>query len=99
MSLKLIVFQYNSFIPTSKISKNLICITRYPPSKCYLQKLSNYFFIRLFQGVERVQLFVKDFILTQLIGRDINALWNIVNPVGLLGKYLENMNRGPPEPR
>ncbi|XP_064618540.1 large ribosomal subunit protein mL44-like [Lineus longissimus] len=51
------------------------------------------------QGLERTQLFIKDFVLTQLIGRDINALWNVVNPVGLLAKYLENMNRGPPEPR
>ena len=40
--------------------------------------------IFLFKGAIRDHLFINDFILTQLIGLDINEIWTIQNPMGLL---------------
>lgn len=34
-------------------------------------------------------MFVLDFIIPQLIGKDINELWNITNPMGLLAAMLK----------
>ncbi|ESO98157.1 hypothetical protein LOTGIDRAFT_239065 [Lottia gigantea] len=51
------------------------------------------------KGKERAHLFVRDFILPQLIGKDINEMWNVVNPMGLLTAVLHFQKRGLPEPR
>ncbi|XP_013379725.1 39S ribosomal protein L44, mitochondrial [Lingula anatina] len=51
------------------------------------------------QGMERAELFVQDFVLTQLIGKDINEMWSIVNPMGVLVNILQKQERGGPEPR
>jgi len=37
-----------------------------------------------FKDIIRAQLFVNDFVLTQLIGQDINEIWSVENPMGLL---------------
>ena len=34
-------------------------------------------------------MFINDFILTQMIGKDINEMWIIKNPMGLLCAQLE----------
>jgi len=51
------------------------------------------------QDETRAQLFVQDFVLTQLIGADVNDIWEIVNPMGVLAAILEREGRGAPEPR
>ncbi|CAF0963210.1 unnamed protein product, partial [Adineta ricciae] len=47
----------------------------------------------------RAELFVADFILTHLVGKDINEIWQIKNPMGLLTKVLEEDGRQAPESR
>ncbi|CAF4066593.1 unnamed protein product [Adineta steineri] len=47
----------------------------------------------------RAELFVADFILTHLVGKDINEIWHIKNPMGLLTKVLEENGQQAPESR
>ncbi|GFO42737.1 39S ribosomal protein l44, mitochondrial-like protein [Plakobranchus ocellatus] len=51
------------------------------------------------KGRERAEQFVRDFVLPQLIETDINELWQIVNPMGLLKAVLVLSGKGEPEPR
>ena len=44
-------------------------------------------------------MFVHDFILPQLIGKDINEMWHLVDPMGLLAAMLKTQGRGEPEAR
>jgi len=41
-------------------------------------------------GAVKAHLFINDFILTQLIGKDINEIWKITNPINLL---VEELNK------
>ncbi|XP_003977056.3 large ribosomal subunit protein mL44 isoform X1 [Takifugu rubripes] len=50
-------------------------------------------------GAERAGLFVRDFLGTQLIGKDLFDMWTVVNPMGVLVEELTKMNVPPPEPR
>ncbi|XP_022085881.1 39S ribosomal protein L44, mitochondrial-like [Acanthaster planci] len=50
-------------------------------------------------SAERAGLFVRDFLLSQLVDKDINELWPITNPMGLLVELLEREGRAPPEVR
>lgn len=43
--------------------------------------------------------FVRDFICTQLNQTDINELWEIYNPMGLLKEICKDKGMGEPEPR
>ena len=52
-----------------------------------------------FQGKERAGIFVRDFIVTQLVGKLVSELWDIKDPMGLLTNYLEKQNEELPEPR
>ncbi|XP_012942058.1 39S ribosomal protein L44, mitochondrial [Aplysia californica] len=51
------------------------------------------------QGKERAEAFVRDFVLPQLIGKDLNEMWPLHNPMGLLVALLSLTGRGQPEPR
>lgn len=51
------------------------------------------------QGTARAELFVQDFILTQLVGRDLGEMWDITNPVGVLQGILDKQGQGEAEPR
>ncbi|RUS81014.1 hypothetical protein EGW08_011219 [Elysia chlorotica] len=51
------------------------------------------------KGQEQAERFVRDFVLPQLIEEDINQLWHIVNPMGLLKAMLSLSGKGEPEPR
>ncbi len=53
----------------------------------------------VFQDRSRAELFVADFILTYLVGKDINDIWHIKNPMGLLAQVLEENGRQAPESR
>ncbi|XP_067650347.1 large ribosomal subunit protein mL44-like [Haliotis asinina] len=51
------------------------------------------------QGRDKAHLFVRDFVLPQLIETDIAELWTISNPMGLLEDMLLREGRPTPEPR
>ncbi|XP_058454380.1 large ribosomal subunit protein mL44 [Malaya genurostris] len=50
-------------------------------------------------GDERVYLFVRDFVCTQLNQQDVNEYWNIDDPLSLLQEYCRKKKIGEPEPR
>ncbi|XP_038053823.1 39S ribosomal protein L44, mitochondrial-like isoform X2 [Patiria miniata] len=50
-------------------------------------------------GAQKAGLFVRDFILSHLVDKDINELWPITNPMGLLVEILEREGRALPEAR
>ncbi|XP_022518928.1 39S ribosomal protein L44, mitochondrial [Astyanax mexicanus] len=50
-------------------------------------------------GSERAGIFVRDFLVTQLIGKDLFEIWRVVNPMGLLVEELTCRGVPPPEPR
>uniref|UniRef100_UPI0037E748CF large ribosomal subunit protein mL44 n=1 Tax=Semicossyphus pulcher TaxID=241346 RepID=UPI0037E748CF len=50
-------------------------------------------------GAERTGFFLRDFLVTQLIGKDLFDMWTIVNPMGQLMKELTDRNIPLPEPR
>ena len=52
-----------------------------------------------FQGTERAQLFVHDFVLTQLIGKTLDSMWTISNPMGLLAGIVAKQGMAEPESR
>ncbi|XP_050163664.1 39S ribosomal protein L44, mitochondrial [Myiozetetes cayanensis] len=50
-------------------------------------------------GAERTGIFVRDFLIPQLIGKDLFEIWEVVNPMGLLVEELAKRNISAPEPR
>ncbi|KAG7265966.1 hypothetical protein CRUP_022671 [Coryphaenoides rupestris] len=50
-------------------------------------------------GPERAGFFLRDFVVTQLIGKDLFDMWTVVNPMGLLLEELAQRNMAAPEPR
>ncbi|XP_059188051.1 39S ribosomal protein L44, mitochondrial [Centropristis striata] len=50
-------------------------------------------------GAEKTGLFLRDFLVTQLIGKDLFDMWNVINPMGLLVEELTKRNTPLPEPR
>ncbi|XP_036973673.1 39S ribosomal protein L44, mitochondrial [Acanthopagrus latus] len=50
-------------------------------------------------GAERTGFFLRDFLATQLIGKDLFDMWTVVNPMGLLVEELTKRNVALPEPR
>ncbi|XP_061576255.1 39S ribosomal protein L44, mitochondrial [Cololabis saira] len=50
-------------------------------------------------GAEQTGFFLRDFLLTQLIGKDVFDMWTVVNPMGLLVEELTKRNVPLPEPR
>ena len=53
----------------------------------------------MFQGASRAHLFIQHFILTQLVGKDVNELLLIRDPMRLLGILLQKQGMNEPEPR
>ncbi|XP_002732100.1 large ribosomal subunit protein mL44-like [Saccoglossus kowalevskii] len=51
------------------------------------------------KGADRTGIFVRDFILAQLIGKDINRFWDILDPMKRLSDYLETQKQELPESR
>ncbi|XP_028276176.1 large ribosomal subunit protein mL44 [Parambassis ranga] len=50
-------------------------------------------------GPECTRLFLRDFLVTQLIGKDLFDIWTVVNPMGLLMEELTKRSITLPEPR
>ncbi|XP_034404202.1 39S ribosomal protein L44, mitochondrial [Cyclopterus lumpus] len=55
--------------------------------------------LRESRGAERTGVFLRDFLGTQLIGKDLFDMWTVVNPMGLLVGELTKKNLPLPEPR
>ncbi|NXP45766.1 RM44 protein, partial [Heliornis fulica] len=50
-------------------------------------------------GPEKTGVFVRDFFIPHLIGKDLFEIWEVVNPMGLLVEELTKRNISSPEPR
>ncbi|XP_037123112.1 39S ribosomal protein L44, mitochondrial [Syngnathus acus] len=50
-------------------------------------------------GTQRAGYFLRDFLVSQLIGKDLFDMWTVVNPMGLLVEELKKKNVPLPEPR
>ncbi|XP_047919028.2 LOW QUALITY PROTEIN: large ribosomal subunit protein mL44 [Anser cygnoides] len=50
-------------------------------------------------GPEKTGIFVRDFLIPHLIGKDLFEIWEVVNPMGLLVEELTKRNISSPEPR
>ncbi|XP_066477192.1 large ribosomal subunit protein mL44 [Tiliqua scincoides] len=50
-------------------------------------------------GPQRTEIFVRDFFIPQMIGKELFEIWNIINPMGLLIEELAKRNMPVPEPR
>ncbi|KAM4693342.1 large ribosomal subunit protein mL44 [Discoglossus pictus] len=50
-------------------------------------------------GADRAGLFVRDFLITQLIGKDLFDIWSVVDPMSLLVEELTKRNVSLPESR
>ncbi|XP_029470850.1 39S ribosomal protein L44, mitochondrial-like [Rhinatrema bivittatum] len=50
-------------------------------------------------GPQRTEFFIRDFLITQMIGKDLFDVWTLVNPMGLLVEELAKRNISAPEPR
>lgn len=50
-------------------------------------------------GPERTALFIRDFFVTQMTGKELFEIWKVVNPMGLLVEELKRRNISAPESR
>ncbi|XP_055977704.1 large ribosomal subunit protein mL44 [Sorex fumeus] len=50
-------------------------------------------------GPERATLFIRDFLITQLTGKELFEVWKVTNPMGLLGEELTRRKLPAPESR
>lgn len=50
-------------------------------------------------GPERTALFIRDFLITQMTGKELFEMWTVVNPMGLLVEELKKRNIPAPESR
>lgn len=82
-------------------TSDLILCKELPPSTSTLAKTMKAIVgaLRASSDDARAELFVQDFVLTQLIGRDVNEMWTIDNPMGLLVDILRREERPLPESR
>lgn len=88
------------------ISKNLgttdlILTSEYPPNITTLANVLKAIVIALEEssGTEQAYLFVRDFVISYLSGKDINELWVIHNPENLLSSILKREGRPSVEAR
>ncbi|KAL1770795.1 39S ribosomal protein L44, mitochondrial [Sigmodon hispidus] len=50
-------------------------------------------------GSERAALFIRDFLITQMTGKELFEMWTVINPMGLLVEELKRRNISSPESR
>ncbi|XP_064474762.1 large ribosomal subunit protein mL44-like [Ornithodoros turicata] len=90
----------------SHVSKNigtadLIMCADFPPEKSTLSNVLKALIGCLIEdcGSRQADLFIQDFLLTQLVGKDIFELWEIPYPEQTLASILHEQGREPAEPR
>lgn len=81
--------------------RDLVLCEEHPPSPSTMA--------RCFQAVvgalsvsspdPRCQAFVRDFVVAQLVGKEVDSIWKIENPKAVLADILHKSSRGEPEPR
>lgn len=81
--------------------KDIILTEEYPPSSATVANAFQAIVaaLNVSAGLDRCHLFVRDFVLTQLIGKDIYDIWKIEEPVNVLSDILMRSGQGEPEPR
>ncbi|CAH1801500.1 unnamed protein product, partial [Owenia fusiformis] len=81
--------------------KDLILCEDFPPEASTMVKTFKAIIGALSrdQGRTQAQQFVQDFICTMLVGKDVNELWDVHNPMGVLVDILQNQGKQPPEAR
>jgi large subunit ribosomal protein L44 len=90
-----------AYVSTHIGTKDLVLCSEFPPSK---QTLAHTLIgivgaLAKSQNQARAEIFVQDFILTQLHGKELMHLLNITNPMGLLADILQKEKLGEPEAR
>ncbi|XP_074047365.1 large ribosomal subunit protein mL44 [Macrotis lagotis] len=50
-------------------------------------------------GPQKTSIFIRDFLITQMTGKELFDMWKVVNPMGLLVEELTKRNISAPEPR
>lgn len=90
-----------SHVSSSIGTADLIMCADFPPEESTLANVLMALIGGLLKdcGMERAQLFVRDFILTQLIGKDVCELWEIPDPHERLAAVLQDSGKAPAEPR
>ncbi|XP_042238860.1 39S ribosomal protein L44, mitochondrial-like [Homarus americanus] len=81
--------------------KDLILCQDYPPSATTAAKSFQAVVgaLNASVGLTRCQTFVRDFVVSQLVGKDISDIWQIDRPMELLTDILARSGCGKPEPR
>ncbi|KAK7075213.1 39S ribosomal protein L44, mitochondrial [Halocaridina rubra] len=81
--------------------KDLILTEEYPPSQVTVVNAfqSVVAVLNRSSGLSRCHIFVKDFVLTQLVGKNIYDIWKIEDPVSILSNILLQNGREAFEPR
>lgn len=82
-------------------TSELILCSDFPVEKSTLANVLKAVIFALVQssGEERTALFIRDFIITYLSGKDVNILWQINNPEQVLSKILQREGKSQAEPR
>uniref|UniRef100_A0A1B6ESP8 Large ribosomal subunit protein mL44 n=2 Tax=Cuerna arida TaxID=1464854 RepID=A0A1B6ESP8_9HEMI len=82
-------------------TSDLILTPDHPPSAKTLANVLKalVYALNLSSGEDRANMFVRDFIITYLSGKDINELWSIKNPENVLASILEREGKHSVEPR
>jgi len=81
-------------------TKDLILSVEYPPLKSdFVQALQAVIGAIDTGDSDRASRFVREIVIAQLVGKDINEVWNVSNPMRVLSTVLANQKRGEPEPR
>ncbi|XP_067132530.1 large ribosomal subunit protein mL44 [Centruroides vittatus] len=78
-------------------TEELILCEEEPPSKSTLANTLKAIIgaIQRDQNLYKAEIFVQDFILTQLIGKDIQEMWKISNPMLMLSSIIERQGKLP----
>jgi len=80
--------------------KDLILSPEYPPLQQDFSKCLEAFVGALARvDPSRAELFTRDLLIVQLVGKDLTSLWDIPLPMRLLTHIMKNQGRGEPEPR
>jgi len=80
--------------------KDLIQAVEYPPLKADYAKAFQALVGALARiDVSRAETLILDLVAVQLIGKDLNEIWDVGNPMRVLSMILNNEGMGPPEPR
>ncbi|CAM5164566.1 unnamed protein product [Natator depressus] len=90
-----------SYVARNLSIQDLTLCAEFPVPPSVLQKTLFAVIGALFEssGPQKTGIFIRDFLIPQLIGKDLFEIWDIINPMGLLVEELAKRNISAPEPR